>query len=350
MAKLYYPTPDELLGARPLDEQVWFGRYQHLLVRLANTDWGRDLLRIDKYPYPVAAIGKNYVHFHLGMWDEQDHYLSDFRIGAKWGNIIRSRWLDVRGALDYMWLEEAMEWPLVGAGRSLATACFTTTTFYPDPNVETSSVDGYVSRDGIDETFSTIRDADNATSAFPDATIGRVLIRSSTTTNQYQQLRRYFCLFDTQAIGSTSTINSATFQAAATVKDDDLGGSGAISFIDTNPASNTDIVVGDYTTGVEMGTAQQAADVTIANITADSSTYNTWTLNATGEGNISKAGVSKFGLRVARDRTDSEPTWASNQRSRIVVVTADQSGTSADPKLVVLWTAAVAFTPRAIMF
>ena len=44
MAKFYYPTPDELQGAQPLDELVWFEQYHPLLVSLANTNEGRDLL------------------------------------------------------------------------------------------------------------------------------------------------------------------------------------------------------------------------------------------------------------------------------------------------------------------
>ena len=49
MSKLYYPTPDELQGARPLNEQLWFPQMQPLLLPLANTNEGRDLLCLDPW-------------------------------------------------------------------------------------------------------------------------------------------------------------------------------------------------------------------------------------------------------------------------------------------------------------
>jgi len=342
MPKLYYPTPDELQGATPLNELVWFEQYQHLLIKLANTDWGRDLLLIDKYPYPVVAIGKNYVRFHLGVWDDQDHYLSDFRVGAKWGNIIRSRWLDIRGALDYMWLEQAMEWPLVGAGRSLAMARFTTTAFFPDPHPESTTVDGHVVESGA-QSWSSQRNATAGSSNDDSGTVMRGPYLNKGSGGNWQGETRAFVLFLTSSLGA-DIIDSATFEAVVSVVEDDISG-GAASIILTNPASNTTLENEDYD---NVTFTKQATDVTLSGMTVDGTTYTPWTLNSTGLGNIDGSGVTKFGTESAWIVDDAEPSADQDNHSRIDMDTAETSGTSEDPKLVVVHSSA--FTPKTMMF
>ena len=114
---------------------------QPLLVPLANTNEGRDLLCIDSWqrlPYPVVLIRKNMVQFYLGRWDGRDHFLSDVRVGAKWGNVIRYRWKHVNEGLKRMAFQQMMAWPQLGARPRLAAARFTTTTVYPDPDPDPS--------------------------------------------------------------------------------------------------------------------------------------------------------------------------------------------------------------------
>ena len=115
MAKLYYPTPDELRGARPLNEQLWFPRFQSTLLRLANTNEGRDLLCLDswqKRPYPITALEKNRARYSVGKTDNGHTYVSDVRVGAKWGNIIRYRWQEIAKAMDRIDMIEMLKvWP-----------------------------------------------------------------------------------------------------------------------------------------------------------------------------------------------------------------------------------------------
>ena len=82
-----------------------------------------------------------------------------------------------------------------------------------------------------------------------------------------------------------------------------------------------------------MGTTKQATNRTIASITTG--IYNDWTLNATGEGNIIKDGITKFGFRIEADRADIEPTWVASEEVKLHIYQADNSGTDKDPKLVV---------------
>ena len=156
-------------------------------------------------------------------------------------------------------------------------------------------------------------------------------------------LTHVIMLYDTSGIADSDTIDSATFEFVVTTSViDDF--TEELALVLSTPASNTNLVNADYS---QLGTARQTdADMDLGAITADNSTYNAMTLNATGRGNISKTSISKFGL-VTSAYIDGEPTWASNQDSRPNnFVAADTTGTSTDPKLVIGHTSPATFTPR----
>jgi hypothetical protein len=318
MPKLYYPSPDEVQWAEPLNELVWFEQYQHLLVKLANTDWGRDLLLIDKHPYPVASIGKNYVRFHLGMWDDQDHYLSDYRIGAKWGNIIRCRWLEVKKAIDRMILLSVLEsWHPIYDRQGkllLPVGGGTTTTVFPDADPESTTVDGKVMRQ--DEagglSFNDVRTG-AGTQALPSTVnITTFDISATGEANEWVRIARGIFLFATHTIATTDIISAATFHLYGNDKNSDFTGSYVV-MVDSSPASNTALVTADYqqvaaSTGAEP--IDQAARVAYS--AANASGYTDWTLNAAGLATITATkggdptaspptGVSKFGCRDSYD-------------------------------------------------
>ena len=85
-------TPDEAEGASPLRDKVWFERFQPLLLKMANTDYGRDLLHIENRPYIVTDFRKDHVKYYMGNGKS----LWDFRTGCKWGNVIRGRWAEFK--------------------------------------------------------------------------------------------------------------------------------------------------------------------------------------------------------------------------------------------------------------
>jgi hypothetical protein len=353
MPKCYYPTPDELQGATPLNDLVWFERHQNLLVKLANTDWGRDLLLIDKHPYPVVAIKKHCVRFHLGVWDDQDHYLSDFRIGAKWGNIIRYRWLAVKEAIDHMILLSVLEsWHPIYDRQGellLPVGGGTTTIAYPEPDTESNTVDGMVAKDDSGSmTWDTVHDASSGDNAYDSQATRNQRVRMSSTDNQFIEIDRSFTLFLTSDIGSADTINSATLGLVTNATY--TGFSDSITMVETNPSSSTALATGDYALArSQVSDAKQAADVAVTSFSADDATYDNFTLNATGLGNISKTGISKFGFKNLTDFSDSEPTSVSGAVSAgIIWYCADYTGTSRDPKLTVIHSGP--FTPRAMIF
>lgn len=346
MPKPYYPTPDELQGDTPLDERLWFDKYQSQLLRLANTNEGRDLLCIDSWrerPYPIVMIHKNTVKYYLGHWDDKHWFISDFRIGAKWGNVIRYRWRKVQKALDRMVLEEllALQPLALSDGRVLRPiAGASTLTVYPDPHPEGDTVDGRAGRNAV-ESWANMRTGAGDTSTATGTDCQCSISKASGT--DWQGFHRSILLYDTSDLGG-DLIDSATMELTASSKPDNFTGS--VAMVQSTPASNTNIVNADYT---QVGTTRQASDLTISGITANSVAYNPFVLIAAGLASISKTSITKFGIRIISEIDDDEPADGENdETSRVVWLSADNSGTTIDPKLVVLHT--TPFVPKLMMF
>lgn len=218
------------------------------------------------------------------------------------------------------------------------------TTFYPDAHPESTSVDGLIQRDFVDESLATIR-AGAGTSVFDALTAGSgVNIHASTTSNQYQVMARSIFLFDTSALPDGDDISGAVFSLTSIAKTDDLNGgasSNSVSvLVASTPASNTSLATSDYS---QLGSTDFGRSVILDNIVSDGSTYNDITINSTGRATISKTGITKFGLRFGWDfdNTTTGLTWSSGDRTRVGWYYADEAGTSRDPKLVVTHAAPV---------
>lgn len=207
----------------------------------------------------------------------------------------------------------------------------TTTTFYPNANVETTSVDGSALRNA-NETFPTIR-AEAGMASQDSDTAASCFLSCSATTSQYQILQRLFFLFDTSAIGSGNTVTAATLSLYALTKS---SGNGVIeaAIVSSLPASNTAIVAADYST---LGTTDFAPRLT--STAATTSAYNDFVLNSSGLAAISTTSITKLGCRPGVDVDAGTPPWTSNAFSRIEFSLADTTGTTRDPKFVVTYTA-----------
>lgn len=219
-----------------------------------------------------------------------------------------------------------------------AVISFTTLTAYPDPHTETTTVDGYAARSGVTETWATIT-AGAGTTSGDSATIGLTRTTSAATTNNFADIFRTFLLFDTSSIGSDG-IDSAilsTYGAYADETTTDFNNEIEINIYGATPASNTAIVNSDYAnvSSTAFSTAKPTNDLKDGRPGNAAAAYNDWTLNASGEANINKSGVSKFSVRVAQDASGSAPTWASIDRDGHRMESAEYTGTTRDPKLVV---------------
>ena len=354
LPKFYYPPPDELQGAKPLWEGgwghhdnrgSWFDKYQELLVDLANTDYGRDLLCIDKLPYPVTSMLKNVVVFDIGR-DALGSCIGDFRVGCKWGNVIRYRWLEVKKALDQMNMRRLLSLPrhlILPDGRKIPVSRGAASlTEYPDAHPESDTVDGFYGREVVVETFATIRGGAGAAARDAGATslLGRIL--GAGTTDRWAQLHHGVFGFDTSIIG-TDTADSGTFSVYGQSVVDNLDQ--GMGLMLATLASHTAVAASDWAN--RDTTAQSDTSIDMGSFST--SAYNDYALNSTGLGNVATGGVTEYTTSVSADiGSGTEPTWGSGTNAEVVGYFAEQSGTSNDPKLVIEYSSA--FTPKAIIF
>ena len=317
---------------KPLNENKWFGLYQPQLLAFINTDEGRDTLLLPRDMPTIVEISKSHVKYLIAPGE----YISDFRIGSKYGNLARMRWEAVERGLDYMSssiyqrrLRVGNKWLPVVAGAG-------TTTEHPDADTETTTVDGYARAPESSQTWSTIRDAsgnasnDNGTSLF--VFLGYGIDGGS---NQWNRNYRVIMGFDTSAIG-TDTISAAvlsTVGLSGSVVDQH---SGSVSMCEGASASNTAIADGDYQTN--KGKNLVASTAALSGLTANGSAYTDFTLSSGGRAYITTDGVTKFSSQIEADRANSEPSGMSagtEKISRVDWASADTSSESKDPKLVV---------------
>lgn len=211
----------------------------------------------------------------------------------------------------------------------------TTTTIYPDAHPETSTVDGSVTN-GFNANWATVRNGVTGTSANDNAAEDRAFQTHFTGGNYFVQ--RGFFLFNTASIPDADTVSSATFSLFTGSTGIQTGGGGDVDIVSSSPASNTAIVTADFD---QVGSVSFA---TAALTSLSAGAYNDFSLDANGVANVSKTGVSKFGVRGSKDLDNVAPTGESGW----FVYYADQSGTTNDPKLVVVH--ASASVPEQVIF
>lgn len=348
------PRPDRHTGSFLAFTPAWFARWQWLLLLILNEPllgrWFRWVLCIRRHDighrarivalFPHAYViareepGARHLVEYAGFrprWVRtapRTVYTADIRTHAKYAKRIyyafRPLW----------WALHAWDWAVADRWVPTWSAGFSTLTAYPDPgDPGTTCIDGNVRRDGVDETWATIRGGagTNADAQFNNRVIG---FTASATSNQWSTLYRSFFLFDTSAIGAGS-VTAATLSLFGVSKADNLAVTPNVDVYAATPASNTTLATTDF--GQVGSTSYTGSPVKYA----DWSTvgYNAFDFNGTGVAAISPSGISKFACRNANyDVAPVEPTWSSGQGSELQAYTADQTGTANDPKLVVTYT------------
>jgi len=151
-------------------------------------------------------------------------------------------------------------------------------------------------------------------------------------------LNRAFVLFDTSSITDNDTISSASIDIWFTVvyDDDPDAQESYLNIVKATPASNNNLIVEDYDQcGAVDNPVKQASDIDITNITPEE--YTSFTLNATGTSNISKTGITRFGIREGHDIEDVSIELggaAIDEYGRFS--TSEEGGDYHDPKLVIV--------------
>jgi hypothetical protein len=201
--------------------------------------------------------------------------------------------------------------------------------FYPDADPETTSIDGYAGRIGVDETFANIRTGSGNTSDDSGDNI-LVYLKASTTEDQFEELKRGILLFDTSSLPDDCTITSAVLSIYGSAASSGLGSSD-LHIGSALPENNINLSDEDYGT---CGTTS------FGNISFASwgSGYKNITFNSSGRSAISKTGISKFSAQLSWDIENSfDGSWVSGTQSGFTFYSADK-GTSYRPYLTVNYT------------
>lgn len=204
----------------------------------------------------------------------------------------------------------------------------TTFTFYPNAGAGTAPVDGELGTAGADTTFINLVNDSGTASDDVDAT-SRIQTRASTTSNQFQLLRRGGFGFDTSSL---NTVSSATLSLYGSSKATAIGDPN-IDIVDFQPGNEADFATTDYPKA-NFGTTRFATGIAASGFST--SAYNDYALNASGLSNINLTGNTFFGARISWDIDEAfGGSWVSGEVSGATIFTADQAGTTNDPKLVV---------------
>lgn len=215
-----------------------------------------------------------------------------------------------------------------------------TSTFYPQAGAGGANVtcDGYVRRVSVDEPFSTIRAG--AGSNHSDTSPNNFAkISASTTSNQFSQIARIIFSFDTSSL-SPDVVSAADFSVYGVTKSDTFTTPANPDLVITSstPADPADLENADYS---NTGSTNYGS---IGYSSYSTSAYNDIALNASGLSNINTSGVSSFAAVLSNDINNSAPTWNSSATTDMWSQSADQTGTTNDPKLTVTHGAAAGET------
>lgn len=339
---------EDIGGATRINEDQWFSLFQPLLLKIANTSSGRDLLCIDESFPKIHEIGKNYIKHYKSLPHGGYEVKADFRVGAKWANVIRYKWHEFKTEAKKHYEREegkilipSLYW------NGVLVAARATDTFYPNPAPGTTSISGGIA--GASNADWATAGNNTTGSTFTGNTMP-AWARAFTTT--YSR-GRCFALFDTSTLTSGANISAGviSFYGASSERAVDTAFD-YITIVQASPASNTAVAAADFieigsitnpTEGIDSGERKPVSGFS-------TSGYTDFTLNSTGRGWISKTGVSKFGVREGDDTQASAFVGLGSEQNNIVeVYTANETGTSKDPKLVVTYTIATA-TGNFLMF
>jgi len=333
--------------------QDWFDLNQGFLLWLANTRAGRDMLCIRRdvpQHHSIIRLRPNGFdtvlrgpreNFRHALWGLREaaregrpvEIRADFRCRPKIANRLATSWVRNVPAWNRYLVDT---WDRVGSPFRMQPAfAASPLTAYPDPHVEIGTTDGHVLREVLaGTTWSDILSGAGTSSNDSATGLHAFYIKSHATSGWVDNLRGIMA-FDTSSITS-NIVTGATLSIVVSVRADALNATPDLNVYSATIAANppTALAAGDY---AGFGATAYTTTVTYANLTGTL----VCTLNSDGIANIKTASVSIFGTRCPTyDVVGIEPPWLASQISRLYVYSADTTGTTSDPKLVVTYTAA----------
>jgi VCBS repeat protein/virulence plasmid B protein len=224
----------------------------------------------------------------------------------------------------------------------------TTNTFYPDPHVETTTFDAYTMAAANDPylSWSGLIAADGTHVQDSSSPIDLDFYTASYAPT-YGYLRRGVFLFDTSTIGSGNAVDSATVSFYPSEKNIRLDPYWNVASLITT-ASNTAATASDHNRS--NWNMSNHSDTSIKTSNWNLSGYGDFALNTTGRSAIALTGITRLGLTTTADISGTSPgSPPSLGWQGIQVYSAESSGTSKDPKLVVNWHYAAPLAPSNLL-
>lgn len=316
-------------------DKSWFVKHQSKLLWLLNYPltrrWFRFVLRIRKYD---CALTTEITQIEPNQFSYGDRYFkqkgkwyvertTDFRTHPKFAKRLYFAFRPIWWAMHLWDIAADPLIPYLSFG-------FSTLTVYPDTgNPGTTTCDGEI--DMVDaSSYAFVHDATTGTGLDSSTTNYMVVRNAKISINWW--INRCPVFFDSSSLGSGAAKTAGTLSLYFDDRDDSAEAD-SVSIVTSSISSNTTYATSDY---ASFGTTKQASDIAIGSLSLPA--YNDFTLNATGLGNVSLTGVTKFGLRTAQDISNTAPALRNDAYCR----TADNTGTSQDPKLVVTYTVLIA--------
>lgn len=322
----------------------WFEKHQQKLLWLLNNSytkrWFRYCLRIRqhdcKLDVPINRILPNSFSYGARIIGDKIEVTTDFRTHDKYSKRLyyafKPLWY-ILHIIDWVAFDRYEELTKLSFG-------FSTLTQYPWSIGTDNPVNERVARVGISETWSVIiAGAGNNASSIDETNF--CFMRCSNGVNTFDFVGRSIFCFDTSALTSGATISATVMSLYGSSKSDAFTTPAApnLDIYTSTPAATNATAVGDYN---QIGTTSQTGSP-ISYASFSTTAYNDFTFDATGRGNVSKTGISKFGARNANhDVANSSPTWNSgNPGAGLTGFYAMKTGTTNDPKLVVTYSVIV---------
>lgn len=296
---------------------------------MVNTDFGRDLLCIPKEYPRIFRIEKNCVHSLVEDNGVLATCIADFRVGAKWGNVIRYRWKQFNSYARYFQYGQDYSLPMSRMTReALAMSCDTLTA-YPTPGAASGNDaaleywENNAWSNGYDASAAS-RSSDPTNNGLWDSAVQSQAAYLWSSGNW--QFYRGVWFISTSALGSGATVSAAKFTLTGTRVTNaydvrlhkHLSTNTQVARADYNRTLFGDAVASDISNHT-WGTTDTAVDITITDLSV-----------------ISKTSYTRLGTRLKPDVDNSPPASSGG----LQVYFSDQTGTTSDPKLYLVYTTA----------
>lgn len=310
-------------------DAAWFKKHQRSLLFLLNTwpvlHWFRHVLRISPdlpSSTPITCVAPNRFETQPEPGLIRAVIRTHWKYSKRMFFAFRPIW----------WAMHFWDWLIADRWCPSLSFGFVTLTAYPNPGAGTPPVDGWVRYyESLGDSWTVIHDASSGTSANVTDTqaYACAILNSIIGTGGYwEQIQRGYFGFDTTSIVSGSVVTAETFSLYVTGKINSISET-SMHVCYAKPTGNSNLIVSDYSC---YDASKSYGTITYASLATSS--YNTWTCDATGRAEVVKPGYTWIGTLLNYDFTDTEPPGIPGScyvQSRF----ADYTGTTYDPYLTI---------------